>query len=69
MFSIYSNALSLAPLLSYLSSEHGALTSSTGTGHADVDQDGSVHAVSGRGTKGARVGGEAHVFAGGGKVE
>ena len=57
--------LSLARLIS----EHGALASSAGTGHADVDQDGSVHAVGGRGAKGVRVGGEAHVLAGGGKVE
>ena len=53
----------------YLSSEHGALASSAGTGHADVDQDGSVYAVGGRGAEGVRVGGEAHVRAGGRKVE
>ena len=60
---IYSNSLI------HLSSEHGALAGSAGTGHADVDQDGSVYAVGGRGAKGVCVGGEAHILAGGGKVE
>ena len=66
---MYIVLLSLSLSLSYWSSEHGALASSAGTGHADVDQDGSVYAVCGRGAKGVRVGGEAHVLAAGGKVK
>ena len=69
VFSFVCEQLSLSLSRSHVSSKHGALASSAGTGHADVDQNGGVHAVGGRGAKGVGVGGEAHVRAGGGKVE